>query len=1035
MVARGTRRGRLRRRILVLVLCAIAIPLIGVVTVSGQLRLRGFALDTQTFPWSLVEALPLEQHPWEAADTGWTAIAGDARPKANANFAGNAMTVAGRYFPAGLGVYPTSEIAYRLQGRFRGFAAAAGVDDSTAPGAGATRFMLFGDGVKLYESPVRLRGEPPQEIRVNLAGVDELRLVAVDESHGDPPGLANWLSPLLFRSVSLWELFGATAAAEESRAAAGPAAGALSVEAARSTAALRQARQRELGELEAFASGVFARADVQRNKSGDEQPSAVRGWHDAADQRFMLDNGRTVLTLSTGAAAPGRVSILNRSHQAPHVYQAAPGLEQSPGEPIRLMLATDRGAPPANPFAAIEHPALGRGLTLTQRYRAQRSALTVEVQWSLFEDETYLTFQARIVDPPPQMTNPRFVVFDDREGQVFAGEGLQYLTGYGRPRHIKVRDDGITRRDIAGEGNPVFLWSDQASQSIVLAALEGSSEPARFSIQLPPGRATANLGFSTGRRTGGEGALTSPLVLLDLPASTNPIEALRPFRTVFAALYPALELPSWSRFEWNSWYSYYMDISDKVIARQVDYLAENLKDLGPWHISIDAGWNVAEGHPNADWREVNIEKFPWGIRPVVDYAHAAGVRATLYFSAPYVDTRAKPLNWLGLRGLVEQHPEWLIQVDSDEAGDGYAYDFSHPGFRQYLRDLFFDYLVTHGADGIEVDGLGTAPLALQTPGGRNGNGQAPAVTGQTMEIYRFIRDTVLEIWPGALIYSGWHTPLFANPYSHFFWHSDEFPGFTHTYPFGGLKEHVEYAILQQGMWGQRAHMGFAYGDPNTNVTARWWLEASIALGTHIALGFDLPLMNPATLSMYRERLAHYRPFTGEMFTVGSSYPPEVSGSRRDGFTYLGVMNSRNEPHDYRVPLQEMGLDPSRQYVLLDAEGGRYSLVSGQLTAILPPQSFRFYVLRSEPGVFWSNSSHQESWRSDELMVDVDGPSQISGYVDVIVPRPARVWVDGEELPIVAEEDASELSAVYFDATGILSVRYPHDTPHRIWVTW
>ena len=136
-----------------------------------------------------------------------------------------------------------------------------------------------------------------------------------------------------------------------------------------------------------------------------------------------------------------------------------------------------------------------------------------------------------------------------------------------------------------------------------------------------------------------------------------------------------------------------------------------------------------------------------------------------------------------------------------------------------------------------------------------------------------------------------------------------------------------------------------------------------------------------------------------------------------------------------LKVEGMGLHPWQQYVLRAAEGGRYSLVSGHLMANLPPQSFRFYVLRSDPGVFWSNSSYRETWRSDELMVDVDGPSQISGYIDVIVPRPIRVWVDGEELPIVAEEDASELSAVYFDATGVLSVRYPHDTPHRIWLTW
>ena len=32
----------------------------------------------------------------------------------------------------------------------------------------------------------------------------------------------------------------------------------------------------------------------------------------------------------------------------------------------------------------------------------------------------------------------------------------------------------------------------------------------------------------------------------------------------------------------------------------VDYLADNLGDVGPWHILLDAGWFIAEGRPGAE---------------------------------------------------------------------------------------------------------------------------------------------------------------------------------------------------------------------------------------------------------------------------------------------------------------------------------------------------------------------------------------------------------------------------------------------------
>lgn len=1024
----ATRRFRLRWPVALLLLAAV-VSVAGV-ALQAWLEFSGLELDDDPErPGALVQVAPLVQKPWESAETGWIAIGGAPEPRVNANFAGAPLRVAGREYATGIGVFPTSEVVYRLDGAYQSLRFAVGVDDAMPAGSAPTRFLVFGDGVKLFESRTLVAGERPQPGRVTLQGVSELRLVALDESGGTNAGFANWLRPQIRQRVALAGVLAFFARAEPGLGRGGGRARLTPPETSEQGRAARAvARRREEEALRRAALALVRRAAAQPGGPG----TGVRSWRDAEQQQMVLDNGVLIVAVSTQQDTLGALSVVDRGGGPPRIHESTPSFEINGIPPV--VLARDARLLPSEvePFAPVADAALGLGLRLTQRYWVERSQLAVDLEWTLYQEGSYLTWRAIVEGAPVQAGPARFHLFDVRRSQIAAEESLQYVTDYGRPRHVRVLDDGIERADTIGEGKPLFLWS-AAAQRLVIADLEPADAPATVVVQLAPGRAQARLGYATGARFEG-GALLSPLVLLDLPGSSNPVEALRNFREVSHALHPPLLLPAWSRFEWNSWYAYFMDISDEVFARQVAYIAQNLADLGPWQMSIDAGWNVAEGREGGDWRTVDEEKFPEGIAAVVAAAHAAGVRSTLYFSAPYVDTRARPVNWLGLPQLVEQHPEWLIKVDQDEAGEGFVYDFSHPGFRQYLRDLLRTYFLTYRVDGIELDGLGTVPTVLNDGGSRSRRGLSRAATQQTMDIYRFIHDTVRSLRADAYIYAGWHAPIFANPFSHAFWYSDEYPGFSNPYPYGGLKEHVEYAMLQQGVWGQRSHMGFAYGDPNENVTARWWLEASIALGSHIALGFDLPAMSNSTLSLYRERLAHYRPFQGEPFVVGE-YPPEVFGSHRDGFTYLGLLNSRNTSIEHVVDLAAIGLDPGVTYTLLDAEAGRYGTVSGQVRLQVPPQSFRFLVLRATTGVFWSNSSYREALSPGQLLVDVSGPDQISGYVDMIVPRPERVWVDGVELDVQSEDLAVEWTAVYFEETGILSVRYPHDAPHRVRVLW
>src|SRR5207247_7277263 len=98
-----------------------------------------------------------------------------------------------------------------------------------------------------------------------------------------------------------------------------------------------------------------------------------------------------------------------------------------------------------------------------------------------------------------------------------------------------------------------------------------------------------------------------------------------------------------------------------------------------------------------------------------DYAHGRGVRVMGYVSVPYLDSRARPGDWLGLREVIERHRDWLIELGGDDTRQSFAFDFAKPAVRDYWRAVIHDLLVDHDMDAIKVDGLGNAEGAQLSP--------------------------------------------------------------------------------------------------------------------------------------------------------------------------------------------------------------------------------------------------------------------------------------------------------------------------------
>ena len=81
---------------------------------------------------------------------------------------------------------------------------------------------------------------------------------------------------------------------------------------------------------------------------------------------------------------------------------------------------------------------------------------------------------------------------------------------------------------------------------------------------------------------------------------------------------------------WNSWNTFYDKINDELIRSMADTMVEQgLLDAGYNYLILDDGWQArrrdSDGHLMAD-----PEKFPHGMKEVVDYVHSKGLKIGIY---------------------------------------------------------------------------------------------------------------------------------------------------------------------------------------------------------------------------------------------------------------------------------------------------------------------------------------------------------------------------------------------------------------------
>ncbi len=112
---------------------------------------------------------------------------------------GDAISIAGKRYPWGIGVHADSELTFRVDGQFREFHADVGID-SRQRDRGSVVFSVHGDGKELFASSVVTGREPrPLVISTSIAGVKLLTLKVTNAGDLDLGDTANWGSARVVR--------------------------------------------------------------------------------------------------------------------------------------------------------------------------------------------------------------------------------------------------------------------------------------------------------------------------------------------------------------------------------------------------------------------------------------------------------------------------------------------------------------------------------------------------------------------------------------------------------------------------------------------------------------------------------------------------------------------------------------------------------------------------------------------------------------------------------------------------------------------
>lgn len=148
---------------------------------------------------------------------------------------------------------------------------------------------------------------------------------------------------------------------------------------------------------------------------------------------------------------------------------------------------------------------------------------------------------------------------------------------------------------------------------------------------------------------------------------------------------------------YTSWYNYYNKISESVVSRDLQSIAN--QDVKFDCFQIDDGYQENIG----DWLITDKNKFPGGMKAIADAIHSNGMLAGLWL-APFAGVKRSK--------LFKEHPDWFIKDKNGKPyntghnwGGFYSLDIYNTGARNYIKKVFDVVLNEWGYDLVKLDFL------------------------------------------------------------------------------------------------------------------------------------------------------------------------------------------------------------------------------------------------------------------------------------------------------------------------------------------
>lgn len=145
----------------------------------------------------------------------------------------------------------------------------------------------------------------------------------------------------------------------------------------------------------------------------------------------------------------------------------------------------------------------------------------------------------------------------------------------------------------------------------------------------------------------------------------------------------------------NNWESTYFNFNEEKLLT----FTKHAKQLGVELLMLDDGWFGQRNDDTSslgDWF-VNREKFPRGLRPLIDKVHQQGMKFGLWFEPEMISRRSE---------LFAQHPEWVICAGEQPLSEGrnqYILDLGRQPVRNNILEQMSRFLSEHPVDYIKWD--------------------------------------------------------------------------------------------------------------------------------------------------------------------------------------------------------------------------------------------------------------------------------------------------------------------------------------------